>query len=116
MNHCLVQFSSFHQGIPKTILSDVIVRRVSERLCPECFTISPGASLNIAIRCSCGSNDHCCDECDAAASSKTGEQLHRTPSDQKVKANLSQISVSICPRLFADLHDPNHRDEHPQEP
>src|ERR1044071_716185 len=50
INNSFIQLSLFQQSIAKTIVGNIIVRRVGESVIPQGFTIPPGRGLDIAVR------------------------------------------------------------------
>ena len=116
MGDRFVHIALLEQRVAEVVVGNEVVRRAGERVSPQRFTVPPISSLRARAENQSHQNDRGAAAQHHAAVTPAGAQIRRRPGQQQIQADLRQIGVAIRMGVVGYLHNPDHRDHHPQIP
>jgi len=111
-----VDFYVPEQSVAEVVVRNSVVRCAGERMSPQRFAIPPICCLPVRAE-NQGSQNNCRSATQhPATKAPVGGQICRHPCQSDIQTNLRQISVTVRPRLNANLQNPDYRHQHSQKP
>ncbi len=104
------------QGAAEIHVGEIILRGALQGASPEGFAVPPVGNLGMRGEDQRGQDDRRERGQDDAAAAPAGREIRCRPCQHDVQADLGEVGVAVRMGIVGDLHDPDHRDHHPQVP